>query len=664
MNLSVRWRRTSTPSSSATSTAVACSRRSTARSRCCPRPAGAGRRLRHQQAAGRSRRCCSTAPTSWSASAACPRSGCCRGWTTWPSTPRTRSPCGARAPAVGDRCRVGRRGRGAVPAPRQPHRRRPARGGGGRGVALGRPRRWARRSGRRGAARVEVHGRRPGVAARRRARSPPSSASTAAVVGVCGGYQMLGRTLSDPLGVEAEPGTAVPGLGWLDVDTTWSPEKVTRQRHGTATAAAGKGEVVHGYEIHQGRTTLGDGAESWLDLDGVAEGAVGDSCDRRRDPARPGHEPARAVRGRRLPGRGADRGGAGRSGVGADGHLLRGGARGAARPPRRPRRGAPRPGRHRAAHRDMTDRHMADRHHREHTVITTILFDIGDTLVRAAAPATPVEDSWRSRSRAWCGPCGRSAGTHRLGAVTDAAVMRSADVRGALAGSGIDELLEVIVTSGDVARRSPTLAGSRPALAELGAAAGGIAVRRRRGCRCRGSGRRGCGLRPGRRDDRSGRRGAAGDHRGGRAAGGGAGAGRPRGHRGRGQRAGAPGSPHEAGRRARPARGAGRAARRDRGGRSAAAAPSRRGGGVRRRPRRGRRRGDALAPGGHRPDGGQLRRRGCRHQRAGPPGRRLGDGGRRRCRHRPRCARAGRALRGCSAVGCARVRRRWPPGRR
>jgi len=99
--------------------------------------------------------------------------------------------------------------------------------------------------------------------------------STAMVVGICGGYQILGRTLCDPLGVETEPGTVVEGLGWLDVATTWGADKVTRQQRGTATAGDAKGEAVHGYEIHHGCTTLGAGVASWFDLGGVAEGAVG-----------------------------------------------------------------------------------------------------------------------------------------------------------------------------------------------------------------------------------------------------------------------------------------------------------------------------------------------------------------------------------------------------
>lgn len=70
------------------------------------------------------------------------------------------------------------------------------------------------------------------------------------VLGICGGYQMLGNTLSDPNGVEGAPRT-VPGLGLLDVDTVFSLDKQLIPWQGiladTTIAASG-------YEIHMGRT--------------------------------------------------------------------------------------------------------------------------------------------------------------------------------------------------------------------------------------------------------------------------------------------------------------------------------------------------------------------------------------------------------------------------
>jgi adenosylcobyric acid synthase len=102
-------------------------------------------------------------------------------------------------------------------------------------------------------------------------------ASSAAVVGVCGGYQMLGRTITDPTGVESPAGTTADGLGWLAVDTVLEPGKVTRRRRGTAD-----GHAVEGYEIHHGRMERAATASPWLCLepDGEPEGVVGDGARR------------------------------------------------------------------------------------------------------------------------------------------------------------------------------------------------------------------------------------------------------------------------------------------------------------------------------------------------------------------------------------------------
>lgn len=101
--------------------------------------------------------------------------------------------------------------------------------------------------------------------------------STATVVGLCGGYQMLGRTIADPEGVESPAGTVAEGLGWLDVDTVFAGDKVTRQRRGTAD-----GHPVTGYEIHHGRMAGGPASRPWVCLDqqvsegAEPEGAIGD----------------------------------------------------------------------------------------------------------------------------------------------------------------------------------------------------------------------------------------------------------------------------------------------------------------------------------------------------------------------------------------------------
>ena len=66
----------------------------------------------------------------------------------------------------------------------------------------------------------------------------------APVLGICGGFQMMGTTIDD--GVESRSGE-VAGLGWLPVTTTFQPEKVVRRRCGQAL-----GHAVSGYEIHHG----------------------------------------------------------------------------------------------------------------------------------------------------------------------------------------------------------------------------------------------------------------------------------------------------------------------------------------------------------------------------------------------------------------------------
>ena len=70
-----------------------------------------------------------------------------------------------------------------------------------------------------------------------------------AFLGICGGYQMLGRGVADPLGLEGAPG-AVAGLGLLDVETELVPLKALRRVNGTALGAA-----FSGYEMHMGTTT-------------------------------------------------------------------------------------------------------------------------------------------------------------------------------------------------------------------------------------------------------------------------------------------------------------------------------------------------------------------------------------------------------------------------
>ena len=110
------------------------------------------------------------------------------------------------------------------------------------------------------------------IVARARAGTP--------VLGICGGFQMLGERLAAPLGVEATAGAEVAGLGLLPIATTFAAEKVTRRAVGEVIAATGPwatpGTAVDGYEIHMGRTEGIDDARLMplLRLGDAEDGAV------------------------------------------------------------------------------------------------------------------------------------------------------------------------------------------------------------------------------------------------------------------------------------------------------------------------------------------------------------------------------------------------------
>ena len=90
------------------------------------------------------------------------------------------------------------------------------------------------------------------------------------VLGICGGFQMLGRRIADPGGVEGPPGE-VEGLGLLDVETELKGDKILREIAGRDARAD---VPVRGYEMHMGRT-LGPGIERpMLTLAGGPDGAV------------------------------------------------------------------------------------------------------------------------------------------------------------------------------------------------------------------------------------------------------------------------------------------------------------------------------------------------------------------------------------------------------
>ena len=89
------------------------------------------------------------------------------------------------------------------------------------------------------------------------------------VVGLCGGYQMLGRRVADRAGVEGPPGET-PGLGLLDVETTMSASKRLVQARGHASEG---GEAVAGYEMHMGETTGPDTMRPLIRLESGPDGA-------------------------------------------------------------------------------------------------------------------------------------------------------------------------------------------------------------------------------------------------------------------------------------------------------------------------------------------------------------------------------------------------------
>ncbi|MEL7013793.1 MAG: cobyric acid synthase, partial [Pseudomonadota bacterium] len=93
------------------------------------------------------------------------------------------------------------------------------------------------------------------------------------VLGICGGYQMLGRDIADPDGIEGPPGS-VKGLGHLNVTTVMKPQKRLALTEATYVPT---GDVVSGYEIHLGQTTGPDCARAWLAIGSRSEGAASET---------------------------------------------------------------------------------------------------------------------------------------------------------------------------------------------------------------------------------------------------------------------------------------------------------------------------------------------------------------------------------------------------
>jgi adenosylcobyric acid synthase len=90
-----------------------------------------------------------------------------------------------------------------------------------------------------------------------------------AILGICGGYQMLGHRLTDPAGLEGDV-REVAGLGLLDVETVMGHAKLLREVRGRALGAS-----FTGYEMHMGQTQVGDGVQPFaLFEDGTRDGAI------------------------------------------------------------------------------------------------------------------------------------------------------------------------------------------------------------------------------------------------------------------------------------------------------------------------------------------------------------------------------------------------------
>lgn len=108
------------------------------------------------------------------------------------------------------------------------------------------------------------------------------SAQSVPVFGICGGYQMMGATLTDPHGTEG--GGEMRGMGLLPIHTVFEPEKRTVQTHGRLEPVDGdfaalSGLAVTGYEIHMGRSAREEGGQALLTMEKDG-GRMLDGCQR------------------------------------------------------------------------------------------------------------------------------------------------------------------------------------------------------------------------------------------------------------------------------------------------------------------------------------------------------------------------------------------------
>ena len=117
------------------------------------------------------------------------------------------------------------------------------------------------------------------------------------VFGICGGYQMLGRSVADPEGVEASGINEIAGMGLLPIDTVFEGEKIQRQTHGVFADIPGifaplNGIAYEGYEIHMGRSgklppvicsgcIYGSYVHGIFDSAGIAEAVLRALCEKK-----------------------------------------------------------------------------------------------------------------------------------------------------------------------------------------------------------------------------------------------------------------------------------------------------------------------------------------------------------------------------------------------
>ncbi len=117
------------------------------------------------------------------------------------------------------------------------------------------------------------------------------------VFGICGGYQMLGRSVADPEGVEASGINEIAGMGLLPIDTVFEGEKIQRQTHGVFADIPGifaplNGIAYEGYEIHMGRSgklppvicsgcVYGSYVHGIFDSAGIAEAVLRALCEKK-----------------------------------------------------------------------------------------------------------------------------------------------------------------------------------------------------------------------------------------------------------------------------------------------------------------------------------------------------------------------------------------------